>query len=256
MSICFITWSGQKGIHANALVWSAPFLQSLVSFLSLLSGLLILGGTIANTNVELWSPGRNGVQCRLPDLPESVIHPSLESILVGDSDAHWFTIACDSGTCLRFKQGNWEFHRKTLLTGWGHTSAVFYNNSHDGNILLAGGFHPDEKRLAEIIPDDQDPEADVSTGFRLKHDRYYSCSIQLDQEGFILTGGLLGNSFPGNSREVTEYSFQEPDGNPHDLPPLSVERHSHACGSYQDNVRGSKVILFYNTALSHYFLRC
>ena len=106
-------------------------------------------------------------------------------------------------------------------------------------------------RLTEIIPNDQDPDTDVSKGFRLKNARYYSCSIQLDREGFILTGG-----FDGNSREVTEYSFREADGKPHELPPLIVGRYSHACGSYQDNARGSKVIQFYNTVLSHNFLRC
>ena len=203
----------------------------------------------------IWSSS-DGVQCRLPDLPEDMIHLSLDSILVGYDDAHWFTIACDYGTCLRFKQGNWELYRKTLHTGFGHTSAVFYNNSHDGNIILAGGSELGDWRLTEIIPDDQDPEADVRKGFRLKNERYKSCSIQLDKDGFILTGGALGKSFPGNSREVTEYSFREADGNPRELPPLIVERHSHACGSYQDNARGSKVSKFYNTVSSHHFLRC
>ena len=65
------------------------------------------------------------------------------------------------------------------------------------------------------------------------------CSIQLDHDGFILTGGEYGNS-----NEVTENPFRGEGGNPKDLPSLKIGRWDHACGSYTDNVHGSKVIFF------------
>ena len=73
-------------------------------------GLLVVGGSGpsgGNSNgenwetsktVELWAPGTSsgsdGVQCRLPDLPDPMSHPSLDSMLVGYGGGHWETIAC------------------------------------------------------------------------------------------------------------------------------------------------------------------
>ena len=77
----------------------------------ILSGVLIIGGEISSdydniSTVELWAPGSDGVQCRLPNMPVLIgSRPSLDSILVGGNDSHRFTIACDSGTCLKFSKG-------------------------------------------------------------------------------------------------------------------------------------------------------
>ena len=189
--------------------------------------------------VELWAPGSDGVQCRLPDLPESMSYLSLDSMLVGYGSGHWETIACYERTCHKFSQGEWEFHRRTLQGRSRHTSAVFYTDTINGNILLAGGgYETDAQNSTEIVPDDHDQDLDITEGFGLKHERGGQCSIQLDHDGFILTGGRYGNS-----NEVTEYSFRGEGGNPKDLPPLKIGRWDHACGAYTDNVHGSKVIL-------------
>ena len=130
-----------------------------------------------STIVELWAPGSDGVHCRLPDLPESMSYLSLDSMFVGDGSGHWETIACSERTCHKFSQGEWEFHRRILQWKSRHTSAVFYTDSTNGNIMLAGGFS------TEIVPDDRDQNIDVTEGFGLKHERVGHCSIQLDHWG-------------------------------------------------------------------------
>jgi len=215
------------------------------------TGLLVVGGSGPsewNSNgenwetskiVELWAPGSDGVHCRLPDLPESMSYLSLDSMLVGDGGGHWETIACSKRTCHKFSQGEWEFHRRTLQSRSRHTSAVFYTDSINGNILLAGGgYETDAQNSTEIVPDDHDQDLDITEGFSLKHERAGHCSIQVDHDGFILTGGEYGNS-----NEVTEYSFRGEDGNPKDLAPLKIGRWDHACGSYGDNVHGSRMLI-------------
>merc|ERR1712223_705980 len=118
------------------------------------------------------------------------------------------------------------------------TSAVFYTDSTNGNIMLAGGGGTEAHHSTEIVPDDHDQDVDVTEGFGLKHGRAGQCSIQLDHDGFILTGGQYGNS-----NEVTEYSFRGEDGNPKDLAPLKIGRWHHACGSYGDNVHGPRMLI-------------
>ena len=111
-------------------------------------------------------------------------------MLVGDGGGHWETIACSERTCHKFIDGQWEFHRRTLQSRSGHTSAVFYTDSTNGNILLAGGrFNTEARNSTEIVPDDHDQDLDVREGFDLKHERGGHCSLQLDHDGFILTGG-------------------------------------------------------------------
>ena len=101
--------------------------------------------------------------------------------------------------------------------------------------MLVGGLL-DENNSTEIVPDDRDQDVDVTLGFGLKHQRDFHCSIQLDYDGFILTGGLFGNN-----NEVTEYLFR--DSSARDLAPLSIGRWGHACGTYTDHAHGIKVIL-------------
>merc|ERR1711962_1035665 len=167
--------------------------------------------------VELWAPGSDGVQCRLPDLPESMSYLSLDSMLVGYGGGHWETIACSERTCHKFSQGEWEFHRRTLQSRSRHTSAVFYTDTRNGNILLAGGgYETDAQNSTEIVPDDRNQDLDVV-------------------DGFILTGGRYGNS-----NEVTEYSFRGEGGSPKDLPSLKIGRWDHACGSEMLIVSGGR----------------
>ena len=189
----------------------------------ILSGVLIIGGEISSdydniSTVELWAPGSDGVQCKLPNMPVLLkSRPSLDSILVGGNNSHWFTLACDSGTCLKFSKGKWELHR-TYEARDGHTSAVFYTNSGHGNIILAGGPSLDEtSRTTDIIPDDHDQDTIVKKGFHLRTDRWFHCSIQLDKDRFILTGGMWGDS-----NEVREYLYKGGDyATVHYLPHLS-----------------------------------
>ena len=79
-----------------------------------------------------------------------------------------------------------------------------YTNSNEGNIILAGGGHLSETNTTVIIPDDHDQETGVREGFPLKNQRRIACSIQLDNDGFILTGGD-GVLHPQTSDKVTEY---------------------------------------------------
>ena len=119
--------------------------------------------------------------------------------------------------------------------------------------MLVGGL--DESNSTEIIPDDRDQDVDVTEGFGLQHQRRFHCSIQLDHDGFILTGGQFGNS-----NEVTEYSFRGGESSvfsiqierlqcclgessARELAPLSIGRWGHACGTYTDHANGLKVIL-------------
>ena len=147
--------------------------------------------------MELWAPGKDGVQCRLPDMTVPMKwydYATLNSILVGSgNNSHWFTIACVEGACSKFSNGTWELHRTYGNKSYprdGHTSAVMYTNSSEGNIILAGGgLDPSETNTTVIIPDDRDQETGVREGFPLKNSRWLSCSIQLDNDGFILTGG-------------------------------------------------------------------
>ena len=101
-----------------------------------------------------------------------------------------------------------------------------YTNSNEGNIILAGGSDVIESNTTVIIPDDRDQDTGVSEGFPLRNSRYLHCSIQLDNEGFILTGGdeLLGIH---SIDKVTEYLYKKGgDGvNVRDLPPLSEGRY-------------------------------
>merc|ERR1711936_1091593 len=54
----------------------------------------------------------------------------------------------------------------------GYTSAVFYIDSINGNILLAGGgYETDAQNSTEIVPDDRNQDLDVREGFGLKHER-------------------------------------------------------------------------------------
>ena len=158
----------------------------------------------------------------------------------------------DTGTRrVRICQCKWCSHnRRTLQSRSRHTSAVFYTDSINGNIMLAGGF-PSHTSTTEIVPDDHDQDVDVTEGFGLKHKREGHCSIQLDHDGFILTGGRYGNS-----NEVTEYSFRGEGGSPKDLPPLKIGRWDHACGAYTDNVHGSEVIFFVEFFPHMFLLRC
>ena len=120
-------------------------------------------------------------------------YPTLNSILVGSgNNSHWFTIACVEGACSKFSNGTWELHRTYGNKSYprdGHTSAVMYTNSNEGNIILAGGGDLSETNTTVIIPDDRDQETGVREGFPLKNSRWLHCSIQLDNDGFILTGG-------------------------------------------------------------------
>ena len=233
----------------------------------LFSGLLIIAsdakhGNDANiSSVELWAPGKDGVQCRLPDMTVPLKYyeyPTLNSILVGSgNNSHWFTIACVEGACWKFSKGNWELHRTYGNTSYprdGHTSAVMYTNSNEGNIILAGGGDLSETNTTVIIPDDRDQETGVREGFPLKNSRWLHCSIQLDNDGFILTGGD-GVLHPQTSDKVTEYLYKKGGNgvNVRDLPPLSEGRYEHACGAY--HARGSRVnhlAVFF----SSYILRC
>jgi len=190
-----------------------------------------------DTTVELWAPGSDdGVQCRLPDLPERMSYHSLDSLLVGDGSGNWMTVTCHERTCYKFSQGKWEFHRRTLQSRTCHTSAVFYTDTTVGNFMLAGGC--EENNSTEIIPDDRDQDVDVTKGFGLQHQRRFHCSIQLDHDGFILTGGQFGNS-----NEVTEYSFRGGESSARDLAPLSIGRWGHACGTYTDHANGLKMLI-------------
>ena len=215
----------------------------------LFSGLLIIAAINSTANissVELWAPGKDGVQCRLPDMTAPMTwydYPTLNSILVGSgNNSHWFTIACVEGACWKFSKGNWELHRTYGNKSYprdGHTSAVMYANSNEGNIILAGGGDVIELNTSVIIPDDRDQDTGVNEGFPLENSRWLHCSIQLDNDGFILTGGkeLLGIH---ESDKVTEYLYKGGNGvNISDLPPLSEGRYEHACGAY--HARGSRV---------------
>jgi len=100
--------------------------------------------------------------------------------------------------------------------------------------MLAGGC--DENNSTEIVPDDRDQDIDVTEGFGLLHERIFHCSIQLDYDGFILTGGQFGNN-----NEVTEYFFR--DSSARELEPLSIGRWGHACGTYTDHANGLKMLI-------------
>ena len=234
------------------------------------SGLLIIAndakhGDDANiSSVELWAPGKDGVQCRLPDMTVPMTwydYPTLNSILVGsDNNSHWFTITCVEGACWKFTKGNWELHRTYGNKSYprdGHTSAVMYTNSSEGNIILSGGGDPSETNTTVIIPDDRDQETGVREGFSLNNSRWLHCSIQLDNDGFVLTGGDAVVGMWGDTRysdKVTEYLYKKGgDGvNVRDLPPLTEGRYVHACGAY--HARGSKVN--HSAVFSSYILRC
>jgi len=176
-------------------------------------GILISGGYVAYTSVEVYSPGYH---CELPSLPDKMFsHTSDEGTLCGGG-----------ATCITFSSGKWvTSHAFTLAAKkYGHTS---WNNKEEGKIILMGGWGSDT--TTEIITEE---EKDGVPGFPMKYETRYACAIP-DQTTVIITGG---------ERTPSTVSRYGTGGHIEDLPSLNQGRDSHGCGAYTDD-SGEQVLL-------------
>ena len=153
--------------------------------IQLISGLLLAGGRFNITgcptppsdlqsSVEFWLASYDvQFHCELPSLPNPMEGLTLDFI----DDGH--VIECYQDVCNRFTNGAWTYLQKTKQSRRFHTSTVIGDK-----ILLVGG--ADSPHSAEMVRVD----GGISMfSFFVDPGRAHHCSITMNQDSIILTGG-------------------------------------------------------------------
>ena len=167
------------------------------------------------TSVEVWVPGSQGRSCSLPSTTRGMSHHTVDySPSVGP-------VACHARSCEKLTATGWTHLADTVELRSRHTSALVGDR-----LLLLGG--RSSSRSTEWI---SLTTGTAEAGPTLDPGRTLHCSIQLEEQLIVLTGGS------GTLDLVTELRIGQ---GTRELPRLNTGRWGHGCGFYTDS-EGTKV---------------
>jgi len=209
-----------------------------------LTGLLRAGGSFNITQhashpglfsaaVEFWLPPPANFHCKLPELRKREEGLSIDFVPLTPYAGR--LVECHGYECWRLEKrfNTWLYLQKTRESRRFHTSTVVGQS-----LLLVGG--ADSPHTAELMPMD----GGISQFyFLLDPPRSHHCSIKIDDDEIILTGGLnkIGDTF----RLVNHYTglWSELLVESKLLPPLVTGRRSHGCAYYEVGLTPRKVLI-------------
>jgi len=182
-------------------------------------------------SVEFLLPPPSNFWCKLADLRKPEEGLSID--FVPQDPYPGRIIECHGHECWRLENDNWVFHRNTRESRRFHSSHVIGQE-----LLLVGG--DDSPKTAELMPMD----GGVSTfHFLVEPPRRRQCSIKIEEDELILTGGLdkIGDSF----RLVNHYTglWSELTVKVELLPSMKSGRANHGCGFFEVGLNKRKVLI-------------
>ena len=178
-------------------------------------GLLIVGNWCNAVTTELWAP--DDTQCMLANLTSDTTTTTVN--VLQDK-----VLACYAKTCDQLTESGWEQTHDLLFERYFYTTIV----TNEGMLLVGS-----TTETAELIPVNNGPNEPAFTLEWWEYTDGKICSVKIDNNSFVLTGGGRSHS----ARRTTLLSKLQSWKNVSikELPQLNSGREGHACGSYWVN---------------------